>query len=226
MPICARGKMLKPYFETENGKLYHGDCLEIMPELEPVDLVLTDPPYGMKNNPDSTRFSGGSIESKNRRGRGKKHRMIVGDDTPFDPKHLLKYKKIILWGFTHYADKLPAGTNLVWIKRLDSAFGSFLSDAEIAWMNTGCGVYCYRDLSVYTEAKKRVHPNQKPVPLFQWCLDILGQGAVLDPYFGGGTTGIACERMNRQWVGIEISEKYCEIAAKRIEAETRQLKLF
>ena len=65
--------MRKPYYETKLGKLYHGDCLEIMPELEPVDLVLTDPPYG-----------------QNRQHRGvKKFGEIQGNEKPFDPSHLL-----------------------------------------------------------------------------------------------------------------------------------------
>jgi DNA modification methylase len=59
------------------------------------------------------------------------------------------------------------------------------------------------------------------------CLEIMPQlEPVVDPFLGSGTTAIACEQLNRRWIGIEISEKYCEIAAKRIERERQQLKLF
>jgi len=219
--------MIKPYYETDLGVLYHGDCLEIMPHLEPVDLVLTDPPYGMDWPADSTRFVGGSDASKKRRGAGNAKEKIIGDDKPFDPEPFLNYPNVILWGYTHFANKLPKGTNLVWIKRFDAAFGTFLSDAEIAWMKGGHGVYCFRDLSMTAEAKNRKHPNQKPIPLIQWCMEKAKvQGVTLDPFLGSGTTAIACERLNRRWIGIEIEEKYCEIAKKRIENERKQRKLF
>ena len=221
--------MMKPYYETKLGKLYHGDCLEIMPELEPVDLVMTDPPYGMNNNTDSDRFSGGNISSIRERGisSSRFEGKIIGDNKSFDPSPFLKYPNVILFGYNHFAQNLPKGTLLVWIKRFDPAFGTFLSDAEIAWMKKGIGIYCKRDTSITAEANNRLHPNQKPIPIIQWCIEkSKTKGLVIDPFFGSGTTAVACERLNRKWIGIEIEEKYCEIAAKRIEAERKQLKLF
>lgn len=219
--------MLKPYFKTDLGVLYHGDCLEIMPHLEPVDLVLTDPPYGMNWPADSTRFVGGSDASKRRRGKGSVKEKIIGDDKPFDPKPFLNYPNVILWGYTHFASSVPKGTNLVWIKRFDNAFGTFLSDAEIGWMKGGHGVYCFRDLSMTAEANNRKHPNQKPIPLIQWCMErAKTDGLILDPFLGSGTTAIACERLNRHWIGIEIEEKYCEIAKRRIQAEVDRPSFF
>lgn len=220
--------MITPYFENENGRLYCGDCLEIMPKLEPVDLVLTDPPYGMKNNTSSARFSGGTAGHIAKRGNGQRFKgQIIGDDKPFNPQHLLKYKKVILWGANHYAARLPVGTTLVWIKKQDSGFGSFLSDAEIAWMNTGHGVYCFKDLSLLTMTRDRLHPNQKPIPLLMWCIEkSKTTGPILDPYCGSGSTLAACERLGLPWIGIEISERYAEIAAKRIQHETQQMRLF
>ena len=220
---------MKPYFETSLGKLYRGNCLEIMPELEPnIDMVLADPPYGMNNNVDSSRFSGGHRNSVLKRGGGGRFNgRILGDDKAFNPEPFLTFKEVILWGYNHFASKLPVGTLLIWIKRFDTAFGTFLSDAEIAWSKGGQGVYCKRDTSIMAEAKNRLHPNQKPIPIIQWCLSrSKTNGVVLDPFLGSGTTAIACERINRCWIGIEISEQYAEIAAKRIERETQQLKLF
>ena len=77
------------------------------------------------------------------------------------------------------------------------------------------------------KANNRLHPNQKPIPIIQWCIKkSKTNGIVLDPFIGSGTTAVACERLTRRWIGIEIEEKYCEIAAKRIELERKQLKLF
>lgn len=218
---------MKPYYEdTKSGiKIYHGDCREILPTLPKVDLVLTDPPYGMKNNVDSRRFSGGKKESIKRRGnkRGRFLEMIVGDDKPFDPSLFLKFKKVILWGSNHYAQKLPVGSTLVWIKKTEKAYGTFLSDAEIAWESGGCGVYCFRDLSMKAEERQRKHPNQKPLPLMRWCINRMGDGVILDPFMGSGTTLRAAKDLGRKSIGIEIEEKYCEIAAKRLEQEVLNL---
>ena len=74
----------------------------------------------------------------------------------------------------------------------------------------------------------RFHPTQKPVGLFMQILRKYSPEGeiILDPFLGSGTTAIACERLKRRWIGIEIEEKYCEIAAKRIEQERKQRKLF
>jgi DNA modification methylase len=188
---------MKSYYEHKGITIYCGDCLEIMPELEPVDLCLTDPPYGINLNTDNSRFSGGTAENMAKRGNrpgtggGK---LIIGDDKPFDPTPLISFKNVIIWGFNHFAQKLPAGTSLVWIKRLDRAFGSFLSDAEIAWMKGGYGVYCKRDLSLNKIAKTRTHPTQKPVSLMMWCIGFLPPaGTILDPFMGREYTGRICK---------------------------------
>ena len=212
-------KGIEPYYDEGGILIIKGDCREILQHLPKVDLVLTDPPYGMGWNTDTARFSGGSVESHSRRGAGKENQArVVGDDTPFDPSAWLSAPRCILWGSNHYASRLPVGTTLVWIKRFDGAFGSFLSDAEVAWMKGGHGVYCFRDLSMTAEAKTRVHPTQKPLPLMCWCIERAGKGvaSILDPFMGSGTTLVAAKNLGRQAIGIEIEEKYCAIAAKRL----------
>jgi len=156
--------------------LYHGDCLEILPTLDKVDAVVTDPPYGMNYNTDSTRF-------KDRRGGNKANwGGVRGDDKPFDPTPWLRFSKVILWGSNHYAQRLPVGTSLVWIKRKPNAFGTFLSDAEIAWKSGGHGVYCMEGTYPQSIASDRVHPTQKPVALMEWCIDgCKGAEIILDP---------------------------------------------
>ena len=212
-------------------KLIQGDCLDVMATLNTgsIDAVITDPPYGMNNNTNYARFSGGSVDSVVKRGVGHDYgEQIIGDDHLFDPTPWLKFEHVVLWGWNHYAERLPVGTTLVWIKRNTAAFGSFLSDAEIAWMKGGHGVYCRKDLSNNSIARERVHPNQKPVTLMEWCLNKakVPQGAtVLDPYMGSGTTGVACIQTDRNFIGIEIDPAYFEIAKNRIREAQMQPQL-
>lgn len=213
--------MRKPYFEDESVTIYHGDCRELLSEMPRVDLVLTDPPYGM--NWIAPKYTNGQRghgppSSKNWGG------AIVGDDTPFDPSPWLNFPRVILWGANHYAQKLPRGTTLVFIKRFDDGFcRGFLSDAEIGWMSKGMGVYCFRDTSIYSSPQLRSHPNQKPIGLMKWCISFARDAkTVLDPYMGSGTTLRAAKDLGLHAIGIEIEERYCEIAAKRMAQEALQ----
>lgn len=211
--------MMEPTWESDCGraKLWLADCLDVLPTIPDgaVDAVVTDPPYGMNWNTDSTRFSGGDLSSRLRRGAGKNSPAVINDSEPFDPSPWLSFPNVILWGSNHYAARLPVGTTLVWIKRLDGGFGSFLSDAELAWMKGGHGVYCYRDLSMMAEAKHRLHPTQKPIPMMKWCIEKTS-GTILDPFMGSGTTGVAAIKLGRDFWGIELEPKYFDIAKRRI----------
>lgn len=203
---------MKPYYETKLGKLYHSDCLEIISGLEPVDLVLTDSPYGIGWNTNYSRFSRGTSDK----------RPIQNDDLSFDPTPFLIFPQVILWGWNHYANILPTGSLLIWDKRNKDGT-AFLADGEAAWWNKGRGVYIK---SISGQRHRSIsggfHPTQKPIELMLWCIDKTKTiGTILDPFLGSGTTAIACECLNRKWIGIEISEKYCEIAAKRIERERK-----
>lgn len=209
-----------------NCTLWHADCLEVLPLLSGIDAVISDPPYGMNNDCDYTRFSmgpNGHGKTSNR-----KYSQIIDDDKPFDPSPWLNFERVVLWGVNHFGQRVPVGTQLIWIKRFDQAFGSFLSDAEIAWMKGGHGVYCKRDTSMNAETLTRLHPTQKPVPLMAWCMEkakVPTGGTVLDPYMGSGTTGIACIRTGRSFIGIEKDAEHFANACKRLEAEQQQLQL-
>jgi site-specific DNA-methyltransferase (adenine-specific) len=211
------------------AELWLGDCREVLPTLGHVDAVLTDPPYGMGWDTNCSRFSGGPPETQLRRGNGGRAwgDTIKGDDTPFDPTPWLALNvPTVLWGANHFASRLPVGTTLVWVKRNDDGFGTFLSDAEVAWMRGGHGVYCWRDMSMKAIERERAHPTQKPVGLMQWCIERTDAGTILDPFMGSGTTGVACARLGRRFVGVEIEERYFDIACHRIEQAQRQADLF
>jgi len=214
-------------------ELYLGDCLEIAPTLQGVDALISDPPYGMKLDTDNSRFSGGTPESIKRRGSGMigtgNGKAIIGDDKPFDPAPWLEYPKVVLFGSNHFGMRLPVGTKLIWIKRNDAGFGSFLSDAEEAWMKGGCGIYCKRICPNKGGSQNRVHPCQKPVSLMAWCMDKakVPEGATaLDPYMGSGSTIIAAIRTGRKAIGIEKDPEHFKTAVERIQRELAQGDLF
>lgn len=204
--------------------LYLGDCRDIMPTLGKVDALISDPPYGMDWNTDHSRFTGGD---------GGKHtrvdKKIHGDAVDFDPTHLLGFDRVVIWGMHHFPQHLKRGTVLVWPKKYEDAYGSFLSDADTAWMKGGCGVYLSNVINPASFQAEKCHPTQKPVPLMAWCMDkakVPAGATVLDPYMGSGTTGIACIRTGRRFVGIEKDPAHYATALERIKRELAQGDLF
>ncbi len=208
----------------------------MLPTLGKVDAVITDPPYGMDWNTDSTRFSGGNrIED---RGEGREWKRIEEDAAPFDPAPWTTFPRCVLFGANHYGARLPVGTTLIWLKKGDHLFGTFLSDAELAWMKGGHGVYAFRqEWSPQHKANDlngggkpcSAHPCQKPITLMAWCMDKakVAEGmTVLDPFMGSGTTGIACIRTGRRFIGVEKDPAHYATALARIQRELAQGDLF
>ena len=197
-----------------------------MPQLEPVDLVLTDPPYGIGESNEKNMSRGKWAEPKD-------YGEYSWDKTRPSKdafSQMLRFSKNqIIFGGNYFIDYLyPTPCFLVWNK--DNGNSDF-ADCEIAWTSfkTAVRIIKWRWQGMLKEhPEKRVHPTQKPCGLFMQILRKYGDDSeiTLDPFLGSGTTAIACERLKRRWIGIEIEEKYCEIAAKRIEAERKQLKLF
>lgn len=221
---------------AEGVTLYLGDCREIVPTLEQTFAVVSDPPYGMDYNTDSTRFSGGMAPNNRERGDGRSDRTIVGDDKEFDASPWLEFREVILWGANHYARRLPVGSTLIWLKRYEQHYGSFLSDAEIGWQRGGVGVYALhapdsigrrrQEFTGDAFGKGTAHPFQKPVALMRWCIERTTERIILDPFMGSGTTGVAAVNLGRQFTGIEIEPKYFDIACRRIDRELRSPSMF
>lgn len=205
---------MKPYYEDATVRIYHGDCREILPGGIRADLLLTDPPYGMDYKP--LRGSDGSkrwLEG------------VVGDGETFDPRHLLTFPRLVLFGAQWYADRLPAsGGWLVWDKTPKGAKeGFYASHAELAWTNTCSSV---RKFSLQWGGEARngeahLHPTQKPVALMRWIIEefTTPTDLILDPYMGSGPVLQAARETGRRAVGIEIEEKFCEEAATRCRQE-------
>jgi len=203
--------------ETDRYKLILGDCLESLASLSQ-GAVISDPPYGVDNNCDYTRFTNGIAPSKNY------DQGIAGDSEPFDPTPWLRFPEVILWGWQFFASHLSVGTVLVWNKKGSNQLGTFLSDAELAWKKGGVGVYLFEHKwHGFDKESERgevsVHPSQKPAALMQWCIEKVKAKTIIDPYMGAGSTGVACMRLGRKFVGCEINEHYFNIAVERIERE-------
>lgn len=224
-------------------RLYLGDCREILPTLGKVDAVVTDPPYGQRQNVNVT-YAGGTRERAIRQRNGGSimvrpnvYEPVVGDHKPFDPGHLLDLApELLIWGAHRFADRLPAGSWLVWDK-VPTGKVRDQGDGEAAWINRDQPMRIFRllwdGLSVGTGARhevtagqKRYHPTQKPETVMAWCLGFIKGRAILDPYMGAGATGVAAVRDGRQFIGIEIDSRYFDIACRRIEEATKQPDMF
>jgi len=218
------------YHETEHGILHCGDCLDILPTLadKSVDLVLTDPPYGI-DIVDSFKKTIKSKSSMFNKSKG-----IVGSGEwdkciPQKPIFDLMFKvslNQIIWGGNYFLEYLNnTRCMLIW----DKINGSNpMADAELAWTSFGSSVKMFRMHHFSAGYDAKVHPTQKPVALFGWCINNYSEpnALILDPFAGSGTTAIACIRYKRKYILIEKEEKYCEIAAKRIETELEQTDIF
>lgn len=216
------------------GKVIQGDCLDVMREMPDkcVDLVLTDPPYGI-----------GEAAGKNRnRGTIRAPSTDFGNEEWDDKRPSLEeFKEIlrisrnqIIFGGNYFADLLPPSNCwIVWDKKINGDF----ADCELAWTSFDSAVrmvsYTWNGFLQGDMKHKefRQHPTQKPLPVFRWCLEkyskyISPGGIVFDPYAGVGTTAMACDLLQFNWSLVEKEKKYCDIARKRIDTEKSQGKLF
>ncbi len=204
-------ELMKPYYERNGITIYHGDCREILPALEPVDLVLTDPPYGI-----AAVWKGGF-------GHGWGNaRELAAERNAWDgapPSRetidlvLAMGRDAVVWG-GNYFELPPTRGWLVWNKP-ERNFS--LSEAELAWTSRDAVI---RVKDCPRSDIGRRHPTQNPVGLMRWCLEFFPNAqTILDPFMGSGTTLRAAKDLGRKAIGIEIEERYCEIAARRLEQE-------
>ena len=208
------------------GKIIHGDCREVLKRIPPVNLILTDPPYGINY-----------AELQGTRPKEKKRRAIIGDKIQMDLQFLFDRPELkIIFGAENFWNQIPNhGRWLCWDKRVnpiaDKAIGSAF---ELAWISKDSGYYkIYRVMhggvindDSYNRHKLKYHPVQKPIRLLAGIIrDFTKPGdVILDPFVGSGTTCIAAEREDRRWIGIEIDKEYHKIAKMRIEVEKRRPK--
>tara|TARA_Y100000034_G_C6703485_1_gene310377 strand:- start:59 stop:670 length:612 start_codon:yes stop_codon:yes gene_type:complete len=203
---------MNPYYSDDAVTIYHGDCQEILPTLT-FDVIVTDPPYGLGM------------------GYGRQSVPIAGDgDT-----------KLTEWLVDGWSDTVPMAVfadqmakpvgqprrQLIWDK---GAFG--LSGSDLPWLTAHEVIWIYgsgwagkkRGTVLRTpRIQAPVHPTQKPARLLRGIVDCAPDGVICDPFTGAGSTLRAAKDLGRKAVGIELEERYCEIAAERMAQEVLAL---
>jgi len=222
----------------EIDRIYCGDCLDLMREMpdKGVDLVLTDPPYGIGEAAGKNKTRGGpAFGNPTKIVPARDYGFCEWDNMRLEGNYLSEMARIsknqIIFGGNYYADLLdPTSCWLVWDK--DNGENDF-ADCELAWTSfkTAVRKFKWRWNGMLQEdmrhREERIHPTQKPVPLFVWILEKYSKPGdlVLDPFLGSGTTAIACLRTGRHFIGIEKHEPYFLKAQERIDKERQQVRL-
>ena len=241
---------MNPYYQEKNITIYHGDCLEIMPQLEPVDLVLTDPPYGItSNNWDKFEVTLSAFD------------LLIGScplvctsQNPASAELICMYRKYFKWsdiweksqtrGFLSckimplrkhediliFSDgKIPYYPQItkkpdknirpVSISGPSSNYGSF--KGHIQQRTIGIDEQYPTSIFFCENSQNGYHPNEKPLKLIDYLMKTYSNrnDLILDPFMGSGTTLVAAKELGRKAIGIEIEEKYCEIAVDRLRQE-------
>ena len=218
--------MIKPYYEEDGIVIFHADCREILPHLPKVDLVLTDPPYGINTKSDGM----GKISP-------------WGDlcNSAFWYADWLKMCRDkladtgCLWTFLNWRSMVtfqkascdmswPIESLLIWDKCWIGPGGtkglrpSYEMVALFAMPLFSIADRGLPDIQrwQWSSHKPNGHPAEKPIKGVSWIASISGGDSILDPFMGSGTTLVAAKQLHRKAIGIEIEEKYCEIAVKRL----------
>lgn len=220
---------MKPYYDDGKGiVIYHGDCREILPTLPKVDLVLTDPPYGISDS---------AFMQPNRQGKRIGAVNTWHPPSGWDKELILPDLNAMLiawWGHWRKREEVARKygairCEIIWAK--DCHVGPPCPAAmrdERMWVFGEPFTPRRFETTVWDEPiiptwEHKSHKNEKPLQLMTRCLEWLPGETILDPFMGSGTTIRAAKDLGRKAIGIEICEKYCEIAVKRLEQEVLPL---
>jgi DNA modification methylase len=194
-----------------------------------VDMVFTDPPYGMCLDTDYARSM-----PKSRNGASPlKHDRVKGDGDDFTPQLITAIfnsfpycKEVFIWGADYFAELIPFkndGSWVVWDKRVDEAFDKMIGSAfELCWSKSKHQRKIARInntlFSGEKDAQNKVHPTQKPIKLVKFFFDNWGKDCQLigDLYLGSGTTMVAAHQLGRKCYGMELDPKYCQVIVERM----------
>ena len=227
---------MKPYYQDKWVTIYHGDCRQILPQLDVnVDLVLTDPPYSHEH------MDGGGFAAAREFYAGGKIDSISSFALSYFADILFSSHSLVAFASRDLIPDYAAETRQhgwkfdlhVWHKTNAIPFchNTWKSDLEyiiLAWqgkktMLTGEMQGEYSKVYQSGINSESLHPTQKPVPLMAKYIRLLQPQTILDPFLGSGTTCFCAKKLNCYSIGIEIEEKYCEIAAKRCCQEVMEL---
>ncbi len=225
---------MKPYYQDEWVTIYHGDCREILPELpdKSIDLVLTDPPYGVSFKKKGKPYMIGDHINPLPWLYPTLHKLLKDDGAVFVFSSMsyvtesllpfqtyFKLHNIIIW------DKVnpiyPRSKGHFRLQYEPILYGS-KGLHNLKNKKSGDVIQCK-----ITQGNARVHPTQKPEGLLFAILEstLDDKRLILDPFLGSGTTAYCAKKLNRKCIGIEIEEKYCEIAAKRCSQSVFDLRV-
>ena len=220
-----------PYYQDERVTLYHGDCLELADLWTCADVLVTDPPYGMEYKPRGT-YNPATGKSEVPR-----LSEVAGDSSP-----AARDAALLEWGelrpaivFGTWSQPRPAGVRhrLIWWKQGQPpgpANAAFMSqDEEIYIIGDGWRKSSPPQRSVIATSEQRQgscgevakigHPTPKPVVLMELLIDRCPPGVLADPFAGSGSTLVAARNLGRKAIGVELEERYCEIAANRLRQD-------
>lgn len=198
-----------------NATLYLGDCREILPTLPKVDAVVTDPPYGIGYAANPIVGKGKTVSN---------HAVKQWDAQPVDGLLSLISiaERLLVWGGNYY--ELPPSRG--WMTWFKPDAPPSMAQFEMAWTNLDKNARQVSCSISETNPERAGHPTQKPIKVMRESIAYVGGTLFVDPFMGSGTTGVAAMQLGRQFIGIEIDEKYFAIACERIENAQRQQKLF
>lgn len=210
---------MKPYYQDDFVTLYHGDCREVT-EWQHLNILITDPPYGISWT--ISEYNG-----------GRKHDGIANDASTEARDYVLGQWGSIKPGIVFGSPILPPhfGTKqtLVWRKPADSGFMGSIA----GWRRDWEAIYLLGNWPNASAERSGViessggmanylngHPHAKPVGLIERLIRTAPGGSIADPFAGSGTTLMAAKMQGRRAIGVELEERYCEIAAKRLAQDT------
>ena len=202
---------MTPYYTEPGIEIYHGDCRDILPGLGAVDLVISDPPYGTGCAPRGGRTAGTIDPSTAQYPEWDVFSMewAAGITVPMAVFCGIK-------GVYDVGNSIGADGLLVYVKSNPSPLGSSYEPC----VTRGFGFCAGKQHHIaYNAFNGQQHPTQKPLEIMAWIVELSPPGTILDPFMGSGTTLRAAKDLGRKAIGIEIEEKYCEIAVKRLRQE-------
>lgn len=207
---------MKPYYEDDFVQLYHGDCIELADLWTCADVLVTDPPYGVPGGRVGSHYGG---------------RAQVHADAHWDSL-AVRDEALAVWAGPRAVFGSPMaespghrGVPVIWEKGDDPGMGDpawpFGPSYEVIWLS-GEGWAGKRRSSIIraprltSDAARIGHPTPKPVPLMETIIAYAPPGTIADPFAGSGSTLVAAKALGRKAIGVELEERYCEIAANRL----------
>jgi site-specific DNA-methyltransferase (adenine-specific) len=210
------------------NKIHQGDCLEFMKQLPDkcIDLVVTDPPYGIDiGSMNFTKSITGGVAKRNDYTGMADWDKYTPDKECFD-EILRISKNQVIFGGNYFTDKLPVGGQwIIWDKRVEEKYSNDFADCELAWTSgtkpTRIIRYLWSGMMQGNMKNKEVrhHPTQKPVEVMSKIIAIFDGDIIFDPFAGSGTTLVAAKQLGRKFLGCELSEKYVAIANERLRQD-------